>query len=131
MGTRILLVCLVAVAGTACINVHRHEQRPAAVVARKQGPPPHAPAHGYRHKQRSQSGEVELVFDTKLGVYVVVGWPGHYYRDGAYYRQINRRWHKSARLDTGWVKIDTKKVPPGLAKKKRGKKGPRPAKHGY
>ena len=130
MGSRILLVCLLAVAATGCANVQPLVHRPAAVVAKKQGPPPHAPAHGYRHKQRSQNGDVELVFNTKLGVYVVVGWPGHYYRDGHYYRQINRLWHKSVQLDTGWVKINTQKVPRGLAKK-RGKKRNHPAKHGY
>ena len=130
MVSRILLVCLLTAAGIACVSGHRHERKPAAVVARKAGPPPHAPAHGYRHKHKAQHGAVELVFDTKLGVYVVVGWPGHYYRDGAFYRQINRRWHSSHRLDTGWVMIDTKTLPPGLARR-GGRRRPHPAKHGY
>ena len=130
MGSRILLVCLLAVAGSACVHVHDHARRPAAVVVKAPGPPPHAPAHGYRHKQHTQNGAVELVFDSKLSLYVVVGWPGYYFHSGSFYRQIDGRWHVSARLHSGWVTAAPKKLPPGLAKR-GGKKGRHPAKHGY
>src|SRR5262245_650986 len=50
------------------------------------GPPPWAPAHGYRHKQhrayQSHEGSVELVFDSGIGVYAVVGFPNYYWWDG-------------------------------------------------
>src|SRR5258705_13086779 len=50
------------------------------------GPPPWAPAHGYRrhHQQAYQSrpDTVDLGFDDGLGVYMVVGFPAYSYWDG-------------------------------------------------
>ena len=78
------------------------------------GPPPHAPAHGYRHKHHDH----ELVFDAHLGVYIVVGLANYYFSDGHYYRHDRDYWHYSDRIDGKWHKADKKKVPPGLAKKR-------------
>ncbi len=54
------------------------------------GPPPWAPAHGYRrnHQRAYQHRDatVDLAFDSGLGVYVVVGLPNYYYWDGFYLR---------------------------------------------
>jgi len=124
----ILLATLAASATLACVAVHHHVPVPQTARVEKRGPPPHAPAHGYRHKHKAHAGEVELVFDSGLGVYVVLGWPGHFYDQSHYYRQDGGVWQVSARLDGGWVAASTKKLPPGLAKKGRGpKKGPHPA----
>lgn len=103
------------------------------------GPPPHAPAHGYRRKQRSHGGgEVDLVFDAGLGVYVVVGVPNRYFWDGYYLRLDDDQWYASVDLDGdgGWEPRSEGKVPPGLQKKRghskgpkgRGNHGPHPAK---
>ncbi|MFQ5585276.1 MAG: hypothetical protein ACE5GF_00390, partial [Thermodesulfobacteriota bacterium] len=48
------------------------------VKSKKHGPPPHAPAHGYRHKHRHG---VELMFDGGLGVYIAVGLSGIYFHN--------------------------------------------------
>ncbi len=128
-----LLVSLAVCAPLACTHVHV----PLLPTARAEGrgPPPHAPAHGYRHKHHVHGADVELVFDSGLGLYVVVGWPGHYWYDGYYYREVDGAWQLSVRLDTGWSAAPAKRLPPGLAKKgargKDHKRGPHPAKHGY
>ena len=117
-----LLVALAASASLACVDVHHHAPLPRTARVRDPGPPPHAPAHGYRHKHKTHAGQVELVFDSGRGVYLVVGWPGHFFHDGHYYRQANGSWQFSARLDTGWHAASSKRLPPGLAKKGRGRK---------
>ncbi|MGD8499580.1 MAG: hypothetical protein PVJ86_02980 [Phycisphaerales bacterium] len=78
------------------------------------GPPPHAPAHGHRRKQ---VGGVELVFDSHLGLYVVVGHPNHYYCDGHFYRLSGGVWEMSLRFDGGWAHTHGKPLPPGLQAK--------------
>jgi len=78
------------------------------------GPPPHAPAHGHRRKQVCG---VELVFDTQLGLYVVVGHPDHYYYDGHFYRLTGGVWEVSLRFDGGWGPKLAKPLPPGLRNK--------------
>ena len=81
------------------------------------GPPPHAPAHGYRRKHRSGAAEIDLVFDSGMGVYVVVGVPNHYYWDGHYLRIDDGRWYASAELKGHWKLRSSDSLPPGLRKK--------------
>ena len=77
-----LWVCFAA---TSCFQ-HNHSGIYSTSKNKKgNGPPPHAPAHGYRHKH--QHG-VELVYSSELGVYVVVGFPNHYFSEGHYFRLI-------------------------------------------
>ncbi len=114
--------------------VHQHlrpvkQRHPATSRVRihKAGPPPHAPAHGYRHKQH---GGVEMVFDSGTGVYVVVGHANHYFHNGYYFRLVGGAWQISATLERGWAAVASKKVPKGLLKKHAKKKLRRvPAKH--
>ncbi|MBW2233436.1 MAG: hypothetical protein JRH17_23905 [Deltaproteobacteria bacterium] len=87
-----------------------------------QGPPPHAPAHGYRHKQRHQGRDLDLVFDTNLGVYVVVSLPNRYYWNGYYLRIDGSQWYASTNLDSGWELRSDDSLPPGLKKQKKHKK---------
>jgi len=82
---------------------------------RVQGPPPHAPAHGYRHKQHG----VELVYDSGRGVYVVVELPNHFYFKGHYYRQRETQWEIGVHVDGPWEVVVEESLPKGL----RGKKG--------
>lgn len=132
---RLPIACLLAVlVSTATVACHGHHFPGAPAPGKKAsaGPPPHAPAHGYRHKKMTRAGEIELVFDTGLGVYVVVGYPGFYFYRGNYYRALNSVWHVSAHIDTGWAVVGNNALPRGLAKKKgKGKYKQHPAKHGY
>ena len=99
--------------------------RGAPVRVEHPGPPPHAPAHGYRHKQRQNGHDVELVFDSGLGVYVVVGVPNHFYWDGTYLRLDDGRWYASVEIDGGWKPRDSGSLPPGLRKKSHASKNGR------
>ena len=78
------------------------------------GPPPHAPAHGYRF--RHPHG-VDLVYDAGLGLYVVVGWPRYYYWDNHFYRLHRDRWQASPRFRDGWYSYEHRRLPPGLRRK--------------
>ena len=117
---------------------HRHAAaHPPGVVVVKPGPPPHAPAHGHRHRHHLHP-DVELVFDTELGVYAVVGMHDHFFHRDHFYRVVDGVWYRSLRMGHGWVVIrERSKLPPRLAKKRwRARKHHRkhhrhPAKHGY
>lgn len=75
------------------------------------GPPPHAPAHGYR--ARTSDG-IEIVYDSKLGVYVVFGISSHYYSDGIYYRVNGDQWESSGKFHGSWKAVAVYEVPYGL-----------------
>ena len=126
----ILLVIGAIAVLPACVTHHHHGRVPAAVVAHEPGPPPHAPAHGYRHKHATHDGGIDLVFDSGLGLYVVVGRPGYYFHRDRYYRQVESGWRVSMRIDTGWAVLTLQELPPGLARKaaKSKRRGPHPAK---
>lgn len=89
------------------------------VVARQAGPPPHAPAHGYRHKHQSGA---ELRFDSDLGVYLVVGQTDVYFYDGLFVRVRSGMWQVSATLAGPWEPKAAEWVPPGLRAKHHAKK---------
>ena len=59
------------------------------------------------------------VFDSGLGVYVVIGFPSHYWLDGVYYRDQGGSFQVSASVDGPWSASAT--LPPGLAGKAKGK----------
>lgn len=100
------LVALLTGVGCAALGVRVGDDR-----SRGHGPPPHAPAHGYRRKTRHG---VEIVYDSGLGVYVVVELPGHYYHDDKYYRKHGGRWEISIDIDGPWTVIAEAKLPVGL-----------------
>ena len=117
-----------------CTQIVYRSAPPVHVEEARRGPPPHAPAHGYRHKHVSHGSSVDLVFDSGLGVYVVVGWPDHYWRDDHYYRWVDGTWMVSVKLDGGWISCGSSRLPPGLVAKHGvhgKKKWKHPAKHGY
>jgi hypothetical protein len=114
---------------------------PVVLEGSGHGPPPHAPAHGHRRKHEqayhSHTGSVELVFDSGLGVYVVVGMSDYYYWNNSYLRISDGRWWMSTYLDGEWRPHDADSLPDGLqaryAKAGKGKKGNKnryPAKRG-
>lgn len=87
---------------------------PQVVVVEKsarRGPPPHAPAHGYRHKHRDGTN---LIFDAPRGVYVVVGRSGCYWHDDHYYRDRRGTWEVSVSLSGPWRMTKTTALPEGL-----------------
>jgi hypothetical protein len=135
----VMLTTFCAAAASGCAVPHHHGRppHPRQTVVRKSGPPPHAPAHGYRHKHRSSHGDVQLVFDSGMGVYVLVDLPDHYFHGDRYFKHVKGAWYSSVRLDRDWVVISARKIPKGLVKhyaKGRGKKkghSRHPAKHGY
>ena len=83
----------------------------------KHGPPPHAPAHGYRHKHQG----VELVYDSGRGVYVVVDFPLHFYFKGNYYRLRETNWEVGVHVDGPWESVSEEALPRGLRAKEKGK----------
>ena len=92
---------------------------------RVQGPPPHAPAHGYRHKHQG----VELAYDSGLGVYVAVELPNHFYLKGHYYRHRETHWEIGVHVDGPWEVVAEESLPKGLrGKKGKGKPKGRPGK---
>jgi len=103
-GTLILVSCESFSIGVGSGREHKH------------GPPPHAPAHGYRHKYEG----VELVYDSGRGVYVVVDFPLHFYFDGRYYRCREPRWEVGVHIDGPWEPISEDLLPPGLRAKDKG-----------
>ncbi|MFC1604136.1 hypothetical protein ACFL5F_03825 [Planctomycetota bacterium] len=80
-------------------------------VSKRNGPPAHAPAHGYRRKHVHS---MDLVFDSSLGVYVVVGHSDHYYHDGYFFRLRGSIWEMSPKLDGHWKIASQKSLPMGL-----------------
>jgi hypothetical protein len=81
------------------------------------GPPPHAPAHGYRAKHQRHN----MVYDSRLGAYIVLGYDDHYYNDGWYFRYRDGLWQINADLrDRDWRDVDHYRVPEGLRYSKHG-----------
>jgi hypothetical protein len=125
-STTLSIVCAALVIGvtSGCVkHVHEAPPAPPKVVAKQGGPPPHAPAHGYRRKH-AQDG-VDMVFDSGLGVYVVVGTPDCWWADSRYYRWHDGAWSIGARVSGPWTVVALDDVPSGLrgykAKAKNGK----------
>ena len=117
---------LVFIAGTlvltSCSRGVRHKSTghtgtSVETVEVKKGPPPHAPAHGYRHKH----GDVVLAYESDLGIYVVVGHEGYYFHKGDYYRSHKGKWQTSADVKGPWKKISDSKLPNGLNKNQHAK----------
>ena len=79
------------------------------------GPPAHAPAHGYKKKHHDDGPE--LVFDSGLGVYLVVGLADLYFHNDSYFRYANGGWEFGVNINGPWRTADYGHVPPGLHKK--------------
>ena len=93
----LLAVLLSPILASGCVHHHYHEPGYS-----RGGPPPHAPAHGYRHKHYNH----DLVFDSGLGVYLVLGRPDYYFWDNRYFRYHDGYWQFAADLDGRWYHDD-------------------------
>lgn len=114
------LLFLTGVAISSCGGSIRYTKTAAPEIAEQRtGPPPHAPAHGYRHKHADGA---ELEYRSDLGVYVVIGRPDHYYYKDRYYRLNGGSWEASVDLSGTWAPAREKKLPSGLRNKKTCKK---------
>jgi hypothetical protein len=129
------LRCLVVLGGAALVlslggcSSSRHTSTVVLVdhpvpVVTKGGPPPYAPAHGYRAHHRDG---VDLVYDSGLGVYTVVGHSGCYYQSNRFYRKHAGRWEMANSTRGPWRVTTTATVPGGLVaernKNERAEKG--------
>lgn len=118
MRTRFLLyVILAATFALVLVSCSRHRPvvysstTPPVVIAG--GPPPHAPAHGYRIKHHQG---VVLIYDSKLGAYVVQGFPGHYYREEHFFRREGHEWQVAIAINGPWAVTTVDRLPEGLKK---------------
>ena len=106
---RTLFIFALTILLTACFNTTsvRYGSEPTYT---RNAPPPHAPAHGYRHKHNNQN----LIYDSGVGVYVVVGLTDYFFSDGLYFRYHSGNWEVSANLDNGWSLAEQRVVPQKL-----------------
>lgn len=95
---------------SACSTTVRHTSTRYVRTTKSHGPPPHAPAHGYRHKH----GDAVLVYDSTLEVYLVSGRPNHYFHGHHYYRTTSDGWQIAVTFEGPWKPISTKKLPKQL-----------------
>ena len=109
-----LLASVFCAATLGCVVVQPTEKRDVVVTPapRGKGPPPHAPAHGYRRK--FQQDGVTLELDGGRGVYVVVELEDVFFFEKRYYRCAHDGWFASTRPDGGWVVVAIGDVPAGL-----------------
>ena len=105
-----LLILLTACVDNASVKYGDSHSKPHY----ENGPPPHAPAHGYRHKHKSHT----LEYDSGVGVYVVIGLTDHFFDDGLYFRYRSGNWEVSVNLNSGWGSADERVVPHKLWKSK-------------
>lgn len=93
---------------------HEYREEPFGRPVRRRGPPPFAPAHGYRHRYRRG---LDLVFDTGLGVYLVVGARRTYFYQGRFYRFRGGEWETSRDYDETWRRSRARRLPRNLRRR--------------
>ena len=125
----VFLVALGAVALMGCTRTVVYKEKdprdpktkePAVVVIDndndRKGPPSHAPAHGWRHKNEKDGAE--MVYDSGLDVFVVVGQRDCYFSAGQYFRYSSGSWEWSVQIGGPWKFVATySDVPPSLTEK--------------
>jgi len=104
-----ITVVILLLMTTSCSRYRAHHE--PIIITNKSGPPAHAPAHGYRRKHVHG---MELVFDSGLGVYVVVGLSDHYYHDGYFFRLRSGMWETCPKPDGHWKIVSHNSLPIGL-----------------
>lgn len=79
------------------------------------GPPPHAPAYGYRYHHPND--RVLLIYDPALAIYRVSGHPSYYFRNGTYYRLRSGSWYTAPHFRGHWTAVNYPSIPSGLQRK--------------
>ena len=119
MLTAALVAACLSAACTRAVVYKESSPRPVIVEDEHgqdegNGPPAHAPAHGYRRNH----GDVVLVYDADIDVYVVSGYDHCYYSSGQYFRFAHGSWEWSVGIEGEWrVVARTSDIPPGLRHK--------------
>jgi len=118
MNTTARKIILVILAGSAltfsgCAVYPAHND--FAYEQYSYGPPAYAPAHGYRANSHAHN----MIYDARLGVYVLRDLPDHYYYDHVYYRYNRNNWYYRHNDKDKWRKYDKRKLPEGLVRKYR------------
>lgn len=111
--TLFVFILAIVLLMTASCSRHRTHREPV-ITTNRSGPPAHAPAHGYRRKHVHG---MELVFDSSLGLYVVVGLSDHYYHDGYFFRLHSGIWERCPKPDGHWKVVSDNSLPIGLQAK--------------
>src|SRR5262245_61231350 len=104
-----LAIALLALGPTAACGLVGFGSAPVVV---REEPPPRAPAHGYKHA--FDRDNVDLVYDSGLGAYVVVDLVDVFFYEGHYYHCEDGRWFISPRPRSGWLLVAASQVPTGL-----------------
>jgi hypothetical protein len=84
-------------------------------VIHEGGPPPHAPAYGYRYHHPHD--HVLLIYEPDLALYRVSGYRSYYFRDGTYYRLRSGSWYRASRIHGNWAAVNYQSIPSGLQHK--------------
>jgi len=86
----------------------------------RNSPPSHAPAHGYRQHH----DDVDMIFDSGIGAYIVLGFDNLFFFNSNYMRFYDGYWHYSARHNGRWHRANDRHVPHKLRKaRKHNKQG--------
>jgi hypothetical protein len=117
--TFIISICFVCFSGCNTLGVGIQGSGSSNPKYHKQGPPSHAPAHGYRDKHHDGN---ELEYDKELGVYIVVNAPETYFGNNLYIRlSTSGKWIVSIKLEGAW-RIAVENEVPYKLKEYKGKK---------
>ena len=111
LPTLLAASCLLGVPGCA---LHRTPEAIAAHDGDELGPPPLAPAHGWR---RRHPDGVEIVYRSELGAYVVVGVDDAYYCDDVFYLWDSGRWLRAPHFTGPWLAVPASEVPANLTRR--------------
>ena len=109
-----------ALVAPGCVVVDGGGHAPPRAAVRRTGPPPHATAHGYRHRHHDH----DLVFDSALGVYAVIDLRDVWFLDGSYFRISGERWEIAAGASGPWRAVSVERVPARLYAKRHPHGGP-------
>jgi hypothetical protein len=108
------LAALVALAAPGCVYDSYYPGTRQVVYVPEQGPPPWAPAHGYRRKH---ADGVVLVYDKGLDGYRVDGYPDCYFYGNRFYCRRGNVWNTGPHIRGPWTVVSVRNLPPGLARK--------------
>ena len=104
------LALLMGCVGSTAVRYDSHPHYEYSDVYYRTGPPPYAPAHGYRHHYHNH----DMIYDSGIRAYIIVGMPDYYYDNGFYFRYSDYGWQISGSLSDGWKVTDERRVPKKL-----------------
>jgi len=115
MNIKLLFLSLIILFLVGCVDsasVRYNDSSPDRYY--RNGPPPHAPAHGYRSKYRDH----DMIYDSGIGAYIIVGMPDYYFDNNFYFRFRDGHWQISASLGDRWRDTNRYSVPRKLYQSK-------------